>query len=496
MKTLFSITNKAGQFISSQTERQPVLISLILIIGMIYIISASLVGVHKFSQDSWSYFELSKSVFSGDFYRFNTIRSHFAETYSAAFPMGYPVALSAIQLIAGKAPEAALLLNCLIVVATAYILIKISDEIQLPRIYGISIAFSLLFYIPYIDEALAGRSMPLAILLFSLAGLNYLRGFFWGAGIFLGLSALVRFDFLVHSIIFLLAGSLNKWHEPKIFLLMVSGFFIGIIPWPFYSYLHFGKFWISDNSWVAMSALPARVLDYPATPIVSASENFTLWLSRVTNNTYGLLKDAARACMFFPLLPVLLGVALCKIRYSTKAINARLAIGAILIASATLPYLLTGYFTIRYYAPHLLCAAFLLAKHIVRTKDIRIAWLSTEGIVVISVFFALTIGLFYLSKSTLSGYARTDDMRKELQIIESLRQCHVLNPELTYIFDPASGLNYFKYGAITGMRAAGLPANFRRMSENQKEDFFSHMMPYAWIEAFSNNSQCPSARKN
>lgn len=496
MKILFSIANNIGQLIDSQVRRQSICIGLIFIIGMIYVTSASLLGVYKFSQDSWSYFELSKSVFSGDFYKFNTIRSHFTETYSASFPMGYPVALSIIHFIVGQAPEAALTLNSLIAVATTYILIRISDEMQLPRVYGVSIALSLVFYIPYIDEVIAGRSIPLTIFLFSLAGLKYLQGKFLLTGILLGLSAMVRFDFLMHSIIFLMAISLGKWRDFKILFIMVLGFLIGIAPWSFYSYHHFGSLWISDNSWVAMSALPARVLDYPATPITSASQNLTLWLNKIANNVYGLSKDIIWACMFFPLLPVLLMVALYKSLYCTKALNTRLAIGTAFILFATLPYLLTGYFSIRYYAPHMLCASFLFANYIVRTKAIRTPWLTNEGIVIIPVSCALIIGIYFLSKSTLSGHMRTNDMHRELEVIESLRQCHTSNPESTYIFDPASEMNYFKYGAITGMRTAGLPSNFRKMSKDQKEDFFSHMMPYALIENYSNGGKCPSIRRN
>lgn len=495
MKMLFSIANNTGQLIDSQAERQSICIGLIFTIGIIYATSASLVGVYKFSQDSWSYFELSKSIFSDNFYKFNTIRSHFTETYSASFPTGYPVALSITHFIVGQAPEAALTLNSLIAVATTYILIRISDKMQLPRIYGVSIALSLAFYIPYIDEVIAGRSIPLAISLFSLASLKYLQGKFLLTGILLGLSALVRFDFLLHSIIFLIAISLGKWRDLKILLIMAFGFLIGIAPWSFYSYHHFDSFWISDNSWVAMSALPARVLDYPATSIVSASQDFTLWLNKLTNNIYGLLKDIIWACMFFPLLPVLLMAALYKSPHCTKGLNIRLAIGTIFISFATLPYLLTGYFSIRYYAPHLLCASFLFANYIVHTKAIRIPWLTNAGIVIIPVSCTLIIGIYYLSKSTLSGYARTNDMQRELEVIESLRQCHTSNPELTYIFAPASGVNYFKYGAITGMKAAGLPSNFRKMSKDQKEDFFSHMMPYVLIENHSND-KCPSTRKN
>ena len=69
------------------------------------------IGVSQFSPDSWSYFELSKTVFSDRFYAFATYRSYVSDTYSASFPLGYPVTLAAAGAVFGSTPWLAVAVN-------------------------------------------------------------------------------------------------------------------------------------------------------------------------------------------------------------------------------------------------------------------------------------------------------------------------------------------------------------------------------------------------
>jgi hypothetical protein len=494
LKHTIASINNCGRFLQLQMQQRPVAIGLLAVTGLVYAFAANLLRTDLFSQDSWSYFELSKTIFGGDFYRFNTIRSHFSEQYSAAFPMGYPVALSVIQLILGQVPEIAPFVNSFVAVATAYVLTRISDAIQLPRIYAIAIASSLILHPDYIEEVLTGRATPLAILLFALAGFQYLGDKHFSTGLFLGLSALVRFDFLSHSLIFLIAAPFIKWPGSKRLCLMIAGFLIGIFPWSLYSYYHFGLFWASDNSWVAMSALPAYMWEYPARPLVSASDNFGLWLTRLTRNIYPLGKSVALSFAKCPLVSILVAVLLLKWRDLVRVIDVRLAIGLLfLLSAALLPYLLTGYFLSRYYLVHLLCASLLLASSVVHLKDLSILGLSSEGIAVIAIVFTFIVGATDLSRYVVSHYLHVNEQASELEIIESLRQCHRLNPEVLYIFEPplASRVDFIKYGALTGMRATGLPYNFSTMNDTQREEFFHHMAPYIRIKDFSAGNKCP-----
>lgn len=464
------------------------------ITGLAYAVAANLLRTDLFTQDSWSYFELSKTIFGGDFYKFNTIRSWFSEQYSAAFPMGYPVALSLIQLILGPVPEIAPFVNSLVAVATAYVVTRISEAIQLPRIYAIAIASSLILYPDYIDEVLTGRATPLAILLFALAGFQYLGNKHISAGLFLGLSALVRFDFLSHSLILLIAMPFIKWPGSKRLFGMIAGFLIGIFPWSLYSYYHFGLFWASDNSWVAMSALPAYMWEYPARPLVSASDNFGLWLTRLLRNIYPLGRSVVLCFAKSPLVLILVAVLLLKWRDLFKAIDVRLAIGSLfLLSAALLPYLLTGYFLSRYYLVHLLCVSLLLASCVVQLKDPSILGLSSEGIALICIFSTFIAGATDLSRYLVSHHLHVNEQASELETIESLRQCHRLHPDVLFIFEPplVQRVDFIKYGALTGMRATALPYNFSTMSDAQREEFFLHLAPYIRIKDFSAGNKCP-----
>jgi len=465
------------------------------ITGLVYAVAANLLRTGLFTQDSWSYFELSKTIFSGDFYRFNTIRSWFSDQYSAAFPMGYPVALSIIQLILGPVPEIAPFVNSFVAVATAYVVTRICEAIQLPRVYAIAIAASLILYPDYIDEVFTGRATPLAILLFALAGFQYLGNKHISAGLFLGLSALVRFDFLSHSVIFLIAMPLIKWPGSKRLFGMIAGFLVGIFPWSLYSYYHFGLFWASDNSWVAMSALPAYMWEYPARPLVSWSDNFGLWLTRLIGNVYPLGKSVVLSFAKSPLVLILVAVLLLKWRDLIKVIDVRLAVGSLLLLSAALiPYLLTGYFLSRYYLIHLLCASLLLASCVVRLKDLSILGLSSEGIAMVSIFFTFIVGATELSRYLVSDHLRINEQASELETIESLRQCHRLHPEVLYIFEPplVQRVDFVKYGALTGMRATALPHNFSTMNDAQREEFFLHLAPYIRLKDFAAGEKCPA----
>jgi hypothetical protein len=495
LKHTIASINNWGRILQLQMQRRPVAIGMLATTGLVYAVAANLLRTDLFSQDSWSYFELSKTIFGGDFYRFNTIRSWFSDQYSAAFPMGYPVTLSVIQLVLGPVPAIAPFVNSFVAMATGYVVTRISEAIQLPRIYAIAIAFSLVLHPDYMDEVLTGRATPLAILLFALAGFQYLRNKHISAGLFLGLSSLVRFDFLWHSMIFLIAMPLIKWPGSKRLLGMIAGFLIGIFPWSLYSYYRFGLFWASDNSWVAMSALPAYMWEYPARPLVSWSDNFGLWLTRLIGNVYPLGRSVALSFGESPLVLILVAVLLLKWRDLVKVIDVRLAIGSLFFLSAALlPYLLTGYFLSRYYLVHLLFASLLLASCVVHLKDVSILGLSSEGIAFISIFFTFIVGATDLSRYLVSHHLHINEQASELETIESLWQCHRLHPDVLYIFEPPLALrvDFIKYGALTGMRTTALPYNFSTMNDGQREEFFLHLTPYIRIKDFSPGNKCPA----
>ena len=87
-------------------------ILILIILGTVFTILAIIFGTSMFSPDSWSYYELSKTIFTNNFYEFNTYRSYFSDLKSAAFPFGYPIVLATINLISEN-PINAVFINIL-----------------------------------------------------------------------------------------------------------------------------------------------------------------------------------------------------------------------------------------------------------------------------------------------------------------------------------------------------------------------------------------------
>ena len=489
---VLSRTALAGAWIDARLSRRSTVLGLLGAIGVAYLAVVQLLGVAAFSPDSWSYFELAKTVFSGDFYRFNTFRSHFSEHYSASFPFGFPIALAVLHGVVGPVPEAAQYFNVAVMLATAYVVVRIGDELRFPAVAGLAVACSLMLYLPYFDEVRAGRSLPLAIMLFAVACLLHLRDRPGAAGLLFGLSALVRFDFLTHAIVFIaVAPLLRRRFDPGAFPLAAAGFAIGIAPWVVYGFVHFGTFWASDNAWVAMSALPAFVEDYPAAAAITASQDVALWLGRLAANVRPLGEALQWASTQFPLVPVLAVAILLDWRVASGHGIARFAICAAALAASTVPYVLTGYVDPRYFSVHLVCASLLLWSYLLPSNRGRRTGALVQWTGVVAVGLVVALGARDLYRSAIYGQGQADEMRKELALIESLRQCHLRTPAVTYLF-AGERLSPFKYGAITGMRTARLPTNFVAMDEPQRKAFFARMSPFVLVKTFSDDRQCPT----
>ena len=195
-----------------------------------------------FSADSWAYFELAKS-FATDIYRFDTLRSFWSDTYSAAFPLGYPGLLHGLHSILGETPRAGILINLLAALLTVPAAAMCARGLGGSRWTGVAAALMLLLYRPYIEEIFAARTIPLVILL-DLMALTLLTGQRISigkallAGLIAGLGSLIRFD---HLILQALMAALVLWRTRRI--LPVAGFaaggLLGMLPWIEFSLIHF-----------------------------------------------------------------------------------------------------------------------------------------------------------------------------------------------------------------------------------------------------------------
>ena len=450
---------------------------------------AYIIGLSHFSPDSWAYFELSKTVFGEDFYKFNTLRSYFSSDYSSSFPLGYPIVIAIAQLFMGQHPIVAVVINIFVVMITVFVIYNIGIKLKLPALAGFTITAALLCYPGYLDEIFSGRSIPLAILLFVGAYYTYLLGNFYLTGLLLGFATLVRFDFLVYAMAFQMAICLLQRVQAKYLLLMLLSFVIGISPWIIYSHHHFGKFWISDNSWVAISALPAYVVDYPAAPTVSVFESPIVWLMKLLNNSWSLVQAVIHPAKRYPLLVIFFLAVMLNWLHIRAEIKLRLFMLFLILSASLLPYILTGYFDSRYFALYFLCLSVALL-YVVHETQVLLFGMRFMGLVFISLILTLTVGANSLRKVVSYGYHQTHIMKTDIKQIAVLASCHQHNENTVYIFMGDTRRLAPKYGALTGMRTAFIPSNFNNMDEKTKSSYFEHLKPYLLINDLSKISSC------
>lgn len=470
------------------------ILSLIFIFLVISLtITGFLSGVSRFSPDSWAYYELSKTVFENSFYNFNTYRSYYSEINSTSFPFGYPILLAIAQYIFGHSPFTAVIVNLIVAFSSWLITIRLLEKCRLSLFSSVAIATSLILFTPYLDEVFAGRSIPVAILLFTLCIYAFISNRFILCGSLLGLSALIRFDHLAYGLILQLLIYLLDFRKIKRSFMIGLGFILGILPWILYSQFYFGKFWVSDNSWVALSALPAFVVDYPASATITAFENPALWFDRIASNIFPLIISVVKSSLRFPLLPILLCLCLLFFHHIKKSGNHRILILSFLsIGSSFGPFLLTGYFDSRYFALSFLVFSSLLVFFIETTYLDQLKIRTYRYFLILSICFSTLLGSIYMAKigyAWIKGYGSPDD---EVDIIMGLNRCHLSQPEVTFIF--AYTRLAARYGATTGNRTAFLPSNFTRLSDVEKSKYFERMEPYFLIEDVFKADSCPRTR--
>lgn len=480
--------NRAGLRLNDALERRWAIASALAAFAVLLKIASLQIGITRFSPDSWSYFELSKTIFGPAFYQFNTFRSYFSHEYSASFPLGYPTVLAIVSWVFGERPLAAVDVNIAAAVATGWVLLRICKTLQLPALAGFAIVLSVWLYPPYLEEIVSGRAMPAALLVFLGACYLQLRSKPLAAGLLLGLSVLFRFDFLVYALLYQAIFLVSHIKNYKAVAKMALGFAAGISPWVVYSLAHFGKPWISDNSWVAMSALPAFVVDYPAAPVVSALQNPMAWLHRVLGNVTPLLKAIGNAALWMPvLLLALLATARNWLRVTIKA---QVLLLVLVAAASTAPYLLTGYFDARYFSLVFLCLVVLFVVAMARAPRPRLFGMDLYGLALVAMVLTLPIGLFALAKTAYQAPEVSRKLDNQTRQIAILKACQQKTPETIYIFIDDVGGFAPMYGGVSGMRTAFVASNYLRMTEAERQAFFDHLQPHLVIRSMEQIEKC------
>lgn len=453
------------------------------VILLLLVLAGLALGTARFTPDSWSYFELSKTIFHDRFYEFNTWRSYFSDTKSASFPFGFPGVLAVIGKVLRVDPVNAVFLNAILAACTWSGVVSICHTIKLPRLYQIAAASSLVLNPAYLDEVVSGRAIPIALGLFVLAILIADK---WPllSGLAFGLSALIRFDYLFYGIAGIIGLCLFARRSDRDRLStagqLACGFLIGVSPWALFSMRHFGRLWASDNSWVSVSAAPAFVLDYPASAKATWATEPIAWAGRIANNILPLIQSLFLSISQVPIAATCSVLALMSIgNWRDRATKMLLPLG-LLLAFCTGPYVLTGYFDTRYFSLTLLVLTvaslwLLSAGDIQRRYGKRL-----RPILLLSVLLSALIASKALFESVLMGVGSAEQRQNENTMIAAIAACHKKEPDTTYIFPRGPGLTTFafKYGALSQMKIAIQPSNYKTMTSVEKTRFLQAMKPY------------------
>ncbi|WP_223121456.1 MULTISPECIES: hypothetical protein [Photorhabdus] len=218
-----------------------------------------------FTVDSWTYYDLSKVVFTG--YEPSFIRQYqYNSLHSPSFPFFYPLLIGFMDNILNIGIYSSVILNIILLSLCAILSAKLLQRLRLQRVYFIVFAF-LLLYPPFFQEVVYGRAIPLATLELLLIGYIFLSQQHLNnnklllLGFVFGLSILTRFEFLIIFLIFNLWVAFKEKTSIGKLLFMIFPL-ISIVIWTFYSEYYFNTLWVTENSKLLVMPPHISILDY------------------------------------------------------------------------------------------------------------------------------------------------------------------------------------------------------------------------------------------
>jgi 6-phosphogluconolactonase len=334
----------------------------------------------NFIVDSWSYVELSKTVFH-DFFRFSTLRQFESTSpYSNSFPPLWPVLLALTGKVLHLGIYNGYLLNLFTCIALLAALIRLFRNIGFPGWLGAVCYLAILGFTPFLGDALGAKTFPLSLTLLigTLAILfceRITRGGVALAGALMGFACLNRFDAMPTACLLgvLFAARTTVSDEPwrrraVTAAVYFATFAVVLSPWVAYGMKHFGKPFPSDNVRQAVRAVGGNVLDYFETPPVSdLARNPRKWIAALVSVkarkvASSLVRTSARSAL--PVLLVFVLSVWCAVRRRPRLSLPALwftVLALVLIPVVLLPTILAGYEDSRYFSgPALFVFAILL----------------------------------------------------------------------------------------------------------------------------------------
>lgn len=265
----------------------------IVLLAMFFAIEYCLYVYDLFSPDSYSYYDISRTIFS-DFYNVATQRQYIVDTdLGISFPYLYPTLIAIVDSLTCLKIYSGTIINVVITCVSCLMLYKISVKHFKNPYAGTIAAVYMVTNNPYLTEMRVTRSVPLAIL--SVLVLVYYildlrdiktKGCIL-AGIGAGCAMACRFDALVVAGLCFVAMFIfsNKGSRIKNSAKYVGGLIIPTAPWIIFSLVNFGKPWISDNGGTMFMTVPSVPQRYYSSSYETQTifNNFGEWFRQLFN---------------------------------------------------------------------------------------------------------------------------------------------------------------------------------------------------------------------
>lgn len=402
-----------------------------------------------FSQDSWSYYELSRHIFH-DFYHISSWRQfHIISNYGVSFPPLWPLLIASVNAVFNLGIYAGFVLNFIIAALTLALLRRMAKVWFGEKEIGSFLFLALMITPDYTTSIFSGGTLPLGLLLLLVILYLYATRRYTLPmkallmGIVAGLSVLNRFDFLLPAII------LGFFAQPL--LVYYATLFVALLPWIAYSHSHFGTYWISDNSRTLLSSIPIFVRDYYANAVPLVWDNPLGWMKKTMG---AVMKSASVLFAATSALPWLLGMMLLTTKPAQKDKN--ITLFAALITAQVLSILLTGFIETRYYVPLQL---FLLVGLLWLTLPPKIKPAIIRTLPLSFMLLSLLYAGAYIAKSVAQsapiGLA-FNPINQRPEEFSTLLTCMKNKPQSILL--PPKNYSY-KFGALTGITSYIEPTN-------------------------------------
>ena len=420
---------------------------------------------HWLSPDSWLLQDLASGVEFWSYSSFIT-RGFVSTTYSAPFPIGYPLIISALY----GSIEAVVIFNIFCFFLSYIILFSLLKS-RYPELkeYLSLLCLAPFLYYPYIAELLGARTIPFVILLqlgalgIVLSAPRYMQdkmrcvAFNFSAGLLLGFAISVRIDGLA-AVAALLLCELFRRRIMSIFILGI-GITIGVLPWLIFSWVVFGELYSSDNSWVSLSFGQYHSQDFYSSLAGGIDINFSIVLASVLSYLKSLFVVVFifATPLAFYLLTKCMQYKNVKNSYIALFFLCYFFLKSVILIS-------TGYFDYRYFSFSVILL-FILAISDVKFMPGFKFWLSIS----LMVFFnAGMIGYQYLKKSNLG----VNDFECVAEYVEQ-----AIDNKIP-IFDDSNFGSYFAYSRK--IESVLLPTNFEDISQEEKTKFEEKFFPFRY----------------